>query len=205
MLLMVLVLCISGSCSVAKQSESLCQPNLYDLKLFGLLQKMKEVHPMEDRLMCTSLEIQFEQDGTITVISGYLYGYDQDNQLKSGYQVSYHAAKSDQLSIAYQNWAGDTATPYDPENDFHRLCWMVDQVNIQQAVSSMQQNEQQVQYVLSSYGIRDLGSDATGLYAVNADGSVVPYPVEEAPYRGQSFSVYDQLEQRVNRYMYRGW
>ncbi|MDF2884321.1 MAG: repeat-containing glycosyl hydrolase, partial [Clostridiaceae bacterium] len=78
--------------------------NLYTLKLQGIINILKDKEKTEPNLMTNSVDIKFEKDGTIISFETYIYGFDNNYNLKSGYLLYYDRSKSSKVTIHKQDW-----------------------------------------------------------------------------------------------------
>lgn len=160
--------------------------NFYKLRLSGIMALVKSKENVEPHLMTNSLDIKFENDGTITSIDTYIYGFDKDNNLKSGYLLYYDESKGNKLTIHKQDFKSGGNVKYDANNDLSIVINMLNNIPLKQETSSWNQPNLAVMYK----GIRNWGGAADGIRFINKSGLIsisdnIPEKIE-----GPTVSVY---------------
>ncbi|MBS4214793.1 hypothetical protein [Neobacillus rhizophilus] len=144
--------------------------NFYAAKLDGILDSVKEKMELEPYLMTNDLKIDFEKDGTITDIYMYVYGFDQDRKLQSGYLIYFDKTKSNKVKIHKQDWHGEGTTVYDPNNDLSIVINMLKWIPVKDEVKRWNEEHYAVMYK----GIRNWGIIREGIRYMDEKGKVIP-------------------------------
>lgn len=141
---------------------------------------------IEPNLMTENIDVVFYSDGLVRSISGYLYGFDKNYDLKSGYAIDYSVAGK--LFVHRQKFDSGGTKTYNLSNDFEQLCDLVDAIDLQTVVGNFNSEL----CGLLSKGVRDFGYNDENLTEIKPDGSLAPCHAEsrDTPLVGQSFSVY---------------
>ncbi|WP_462412860.1 hypothetical protein [Neobacillus sp. Marseille-QA0830] len=120
--------------------------NFYKTKLDGIIDSVKTKMEMEPYLMTNDLKIEFDKDGTITSIDTYIYGFDQNRKLQSGYLIYYDKTKGNKVTIHTQDWNGKGTTVYDPNNDLSLVANMLKWIPVKEEVKRWNEEKNAVLY-----------------------------------------------------------
>lgn len=140
--------------------------NFYQTKLTGIIDSVKSKIKLEPYLMTNDLEIKFAKDGTITSIETYIYGYDKNKKLQSGYLVYYDKTKSNKLTVHKQDWNGDGTTKYEQDNDLSIVIKMLNSIPVEDEVKQWNEDNLAVMYK----GIRSWGYNTNGIQFIGENG-----------------------------------
>ncbi|WP_318503138.1 hypothetical protein [Bacillus sp. T3] len=172
--------------------------NFYTTKLDGILASVKEEMELEPFLMTNNLEIEFEQDGTITEIYMYIYGFDQNQKLQSGYLIY---TKGNKVKVHKQDWNGQGTTVYDPNNDLSIVINMLKLIPIKSEVKDWNEDNYAVLYK----GIRTWSS-SEGIRFIDQKGKIHIPSTPDMVNSGPSISLYVPGKEDLiipKRYVYR--
>ncbi|MEK5522874.1 hypothetical protein B5V89_18915 [Heyndrickxia sporothermodurans] len=142
--------------------------NFYSTKLTGIIDSVKSKIKLEPYLMTNDLEIRFAKDGTITSIETYIYGYDKNKKLQSGYLVYYDKTKSNKITVHKQHWNGEGTTKYEPDNDLSIVINMLNSIPVEDEVKQWNEDNLAVMYK----GIRSWGYNTTGIHFIGENGKI---------------------------------
>lgn len=159
--------------------------NFYSTKLDGIIDSVKAEMELEPYLMTNDLEIEFEQDGTITYIDMYINGFDQNQKQQSGYLVYFDKTKDKKVQIHKQDWNGEGPTVYDPNNDLTMVIKMMEWIPIKDQVKRWNEENNAVLYK----GIRNWGAIDEGIRYIDENGKTIPSTTDPGNY-GPTISLY---------------
>lgn len=174
--------------------------NLYEAKLDGILESIEAEMEMEPYLSTNDLEIAFEKDGTISRIYSYIYGFDQDKRLQSGYLLSMEE-KDNKLTVHKQDWHGEGTKTYDPDNDLSIVAKMLNFIPIEKEVNGWNEDHFAILYK----GIRDWGYNLDGIRFIYENGEIATPITVSKEITGPSVSLYVPGKEEVitpKRYIY---
>lgn len=160
--------------------------NFYSSRLGGIMNSLGGKIDLEPYLMTNSLVVKFQKDGTITGIETYIYGFDKDYKLKSGYLLYYDKSKGSKMKVHKQNWGGGGTTAYNPENDLSVLINILSKMPIEEDVKSWSETS----YAVSYKGIRSWGYNLQGIRFIDKNGKVTIPSTGSEEIRGPSVSLY---------------
>ncbi|WP_248737079.1 hypothetical protein [Neobacillus rhizosphaerae] len=158
--------------------------NFYTTKLSGIIDSVKAKMELEPYLMTNDLEIEFEQDGTITNIYTYIYGFDQNQKLQSGYLIYFDKTKSNKVKIHKQDWNGEGTTVYNPNNDLSIVINMLKWIPVKDEVKPWNEDNNAVLYK----GIRDW-KNPEGIRFIDEKGKIY-IPSKADTETGPTISLY---------------
>jgi hypothetical protein len=124
----------------------LSNENFYKTKLGGIMDSVKAEMELEPYLMTDDLKIEFQQDGTITSIETYIYGFDQNKKLQSGYLIYFDITKDKKVTVHKQDWKGQGTTIYDHNNDLSIVLKMLKWIPVKEEVTSWNEEKYAVLY-----------------------------------------------------------
>lgn len=160
--------------------------NFYTSRLEGIMGSLKGRVDLEPHLMTNSLVVKFKKDGTITSIETYVYGFDKDYKLKSGYLLYYDVSKGSRMMVHKQDWGGQGTMAYNPKNDLSILINILNKMPIEDSI----QNWDEKGYAVSYKGIRNWGYNLQGIRFIDDKGNItIPSSASEAVL-GPSVSLY---------------
>lgn len=160
--------------------------NFYTSRLEGIMGSLKGRVDLEPHLMTNSLVVKFKKDGTITSIETYIYGFDKDYKLKSGYLLYYDVSKGSRMTVHKQDWGGQGTMAYNPQNDLSILINMLNKMPIEDSI----QNWDEKGYAVLYKGIRNWGYNLQGIRFIDDKGNItIPSSASEAVL-GPSVSLY---------------
>lgn len=159
--------------------------NFYTTKLEGILDPVNTKMELEPYLMTNDLKIEFDKDGTITEIYMYIYGFDQNRKLQSGYLIYFDKTKDNKVKIHKQDWNGEETTVYDPNNDLSIVINMLKWIPVKDEVKRW--NEEQ--YAVLYKGIRNWGIVREGIRYMDEKGKDIPATAEDGN-SGPTISLY---------------
>ena len=160
--------------------------NFYNSKLKGIIDSVKDKTELEPHLMTNSLDVKFKKDGTITSIETYIYGFDKDYKLKSGYLLYYDKSKESKITIHKQDWAGGGTMKYDSANDLSIVIDILSKIPVKNEVK--QWNEES--YGITYKGIRSWGYNLEGIRFINSYGKITIPSSAPEEIKGPTISVY---------------
>lgn len=176
--------------------------NFYTSKLEGIIHSVKTKVDLEPNLMTNNLVVKFEKDGTITSIETYIYGFDKNYKLKSGYLLYYDKSKENKLTIHKQDWGDGGNTKYDPENDLSVVINMLNNIPVKEDIK--QWNEKS--YAVAYKGIRNWGYNLEGIRLINKEGKTEIPSIPSQQIIGPTVSVYCPGKEQVitpHRFVYK--
>jgi hypothetical protein len=178
----------------------LANDNFYSTKLDGILDSVKAEMELEPYLMTNNLEIEFEKDGTITYISTYIYVFDQNKKLQSGYSIYIDRTKSKKVKIWKQDWLGQGTKVYNPYNDLSIVINMLKWIPVKNEVKRWNEDKYAVLYK----GIRTWNSPE-GIRFIDGKGKIHIPSKPDIVNSGPSISLYVPGKEDViipKRYIY---
>ncbi|WP_423337058.1 YcxB family protein [Neobacillus sp. 19] len=177
--------------------------NFYSTKLDGILDSVKAKMELEPYLMTNDLKIEFAQDGTITDIYTYIYGFDQNQKLQSGYLIYFDKSKGNKLKVHKQDWNGQGTTVYDPNNDLSIVIDMLNWIPVEDQVKQWKEEKNAVLYK----GIRNWGIIQEGIHFIDENGKTIPSIADPENY-GPTISLYIPGKEEIitpQRYIYKAF
>ncbi|MCH6267679.1 hypothetical protein [Neobacillus citreus] len=159
--------------------------NFYTTKLDGIIDSVNEKMKLEPYLMTNDLRIDFEKDGTIAEIYIYIYGFDQDKKLQSGYLIYFDKKKNNKVKIHKQDWNGEGTTVYDPNNDLSIVINMLKWIPVKEEVKRWNEGRYAVLYK----GIRNWGITRDGIHYIDEKGKAIP-SIADPGNSGPTISLY---------------
>ena len=195
-----MMLAMVAACSDKAEIENV-EYNFYGKRLRVVTDILnKECGEIEPNLMTNNIDVVFYSDGLIRSISGYIYGFDENYKLTSGYAIDYSV--TGKLFVHKQDFNGKGSVEYELDNDFEQLCSLIDLIDMESVVSEL---DSEICGLLSK-GIRDFGYDDTNLTEITRSGELVACDAahRETPFKGQSFSLYvsGRSHELYRRYIY---
>jgi hypothetical protein len=175
--------------------------NFYSTKLDGLIDLINAKMELEPYLITNDVEIEFEQDGTITDIYMYISGFDQNQKQQSGYLIFFHKTKSNKIQIHKQDWNGQGPTVYDPKNDLSMVINMLKWIPVKDQVNRWDEEKNAVLYK----GIRNWGVIDEGIHFIDENGKTIPETADPGNF-GPTISLYIPGKEDVitpQRYIYK--
>ncbi|MFB6468202.1 YcxB family protein [Cytobacillus sp. Hz8] len=160
--------------------------NFYQTRLNGIIDSVRAKVKLEPYLMTNDLEINFAKDGTITSIDTYIYGFDQNKKLKSGYLIYFDKAKDNKVTIHKQDWHGQGTTVYDPNNDFSIIMNMLESIPVEKEVKRWNEENAAVMYK----GIRNWGYNLDGIRFISKMGKIFIPSIADTEITGPTISLY---------------
>jgi hypothetical protein len=181
--------------------------NFYTSKLDGILDSVNAKMKLEPYLMTNDIEIEFKQDGTITEIYTFIYGFDQNQKLQSGYLIY---TKGNKIKLHKQDWNGQGTEVYNPNNDLSIVVNMLKSIPIKEEVKRWNEETNAILYKgirtwRSPEGIRmidengeiyipSMADSETGptisLYVPGKEDTIIPQRyIYEQFYRGEDFPI----------------
>ncbi|QTN00557.1 hypothetical protein ERJ70_15385 [Sediminibacillus dalangtanensis] len=176
--------------------------DFFTAKLEGVMEDVKEKMDMEPNLMTNDLEIEFDRDGTITSIYMYLYGYDDEHLLQSGYLIYSEKPAGNKVTVHKQDWEGEGTETYNPANDFSIVINMLDNIDLEADIKNWEANHFGVLYK----GIRNWGGNHEGIVYLDENGEHSFPAVSDWGIAGPSVSLYvPGKEEQITpiRYVYK--
>jgi len=159
--------------------------NYYTAKLEGIIDSVRAKMELETYLMTNDLKIEFEQDGTISDIYMYIYGFDQNQNLQSGYLIYYDKTKGHKVTIHKQDWNGEGTEVYDPNNDLSIVIQMLNEIPVKDEVKRWNEDKNAVLYK----GIRNWGN-LDGIRFIDKKGKIHIPSIADAEIVGPTISLY---------------
>ena len=160
--------------------------NMYTLKFQGIINILKDKEKTEPNLMTNSVDIKFEKDGTIKSFETYIYGFDNDYNLKSGYLLYYDRSKSSKVTIHKQDWGSKGTIKYNSQNDLSIIINMLNKINVKDDVKVWNEPT----YAIMYKGIRDFGYNLDGIRLIDKDGNITIPKTAEDDIKGPAISIY---------------
>lgn len=173
--------------------------NLYTLKLQGIINILKEKENPEPNLMTNSLDIKFKNDGTIISFETYIYGFDKNYNLKSGYLLYYDKSKSSKVTIHKQDWGSGGTTKYNAENDLSIVINMMNKIPVKNQVKGWNESTFAIMYK----GIRNWGYNLDGIKLIDNSGNITTPEIPTVNIKGPTISIYcPGKEQTITPYRF---
>ncbi|MCM3764508.1 hypothetical protein [Neobacillus niacini] len=138
--------------------------NFYTTRLEGIIDAVKAETELEPYLMTNDLKIEFNKDGTITDIYTYIYGFDENQKLQSGYLIY---TKGNKFKLHKQDWKGQGTAFYNPNNDLTIVIKMLNWIPVKEEVKQWNEEKNAVLYK----GIRDWRSP-DGIRFIDEKGKI---------------------------------
>lgn len=160
--------------------------NLYTMKLQGIINILKNKEKTEPNLMTNSLDIKFKKDGTIISFETYIYGFDNNYNLKSGYLLYYDRSKSTKVTIHKQDWGSKGTTKYNSENDLSIVINMLNKIPVKDEVKGWNESTFAIMYK----GIRDWGYNLDGIRFIDKNGNIIIPQIPKVNIKGPTISIY---------------
>lgn len=174
--------------------------NFYTTKLEGIIDSVKEKMELEPYLMTNDLEIEFDKDGTITDIYMYIYAFDENKKLQSGYLIYADKKKDNKVKVHKQDWHGEGTKVYDLNNDLSIVINMLKWIPVKDEVKRWNEENYAVLYK----GIRNW-SNLEGIRFIDKNGKISIPSVVNTAISGPTISLYiPGKEDRITpqRYVY---
>jgi hypothetical protein len=149
------------------------------------MDSVKAKMELEPYLMTNNLKIEFEQDGTITYIYTFIYGFDQKQKLQSSYLIFFDKTKGNKVKIDKQDWKGEGTTVYDPNNDLSIVINMLKWIPVKDEAKRWNEKNYAVLY----RGIRNWGVIREGIRFIDENGKAIPSIADPGNY-GPTISLY---------------
>lgn len=160
----------------------LATDNFYETKLDGIMNSVRAKMELEPYLMSNDIEIGFEKDGTITDLYMYIYGFDENQKLQSGYLIY---TRGNKIKLHKQDWNGDGTTVYDHNNDLSIVINMLNWIPVKDQVKRWDEENNAVMYK----GIRNWGVTREGIHYIDESGKTIPSSADPGNY-GPTISLY---------------
>lgn len=160
--------------------------HFYTTKLDGIIDAVDAEMDLEPYLMTNDLEIKFTMDGSITSIYTYIYGYDQNQILKSGYLVTFDKTKDKKIKIHKQDWDGEGTTVYNPDNDLSIVINMLKSIPVEDEVKQWNEENNAVLYK----GMRNWGYNIEGIHFIDENGKISIPSMPDSEIEGPTISLY---------------
>lgn len=142
--------------------------NFYQTKLTGIISSVKAKMKLEPYLMTNDLEIDFKKNGDLTSFDMYVYGFNQNKQLQSGYLIYYDQTKGNRITVHKQNWHGRGTTDFNPKNRLSIVMNMLNSIDVKDEVSQWNK----AHYAVLYKGIRNWGYNLQGIRFINKKGEI---------------------------------
>jgi hypothetical protein len=159
--------------------------NFYTTKLGGIIDSVKEKMELEPYLITNDLEIEFKKDGTITDIYMYIYAFDENKKLQSGYLIYADKTKVNMVKVHKQDWHGEGTVVYDPNNDLSIVINMLKWIPVEDETTHWNEENYAVLYK----GIRTWSS-LEGIQFIDKNGKISIPSVVNTAIAGPSISLY---------------
>jgi hypothetical protein len=175
--------------------------NFYSVRLDGIIDTVKAKMELEPLLMTDDLEVEFEQDGTITEIYTYIYGFDNNEKLISGYLIYFDRKKDNNVTVHKQDWNGQGTMVYNPDNDLSVVSKMLEWIPIKDEVKGWNEDKYAVLYK----GIRRWNS-LDGIRFIDGNGKIFFPTNADLVNTGPSISLYVPGKEDIispQRYVYK--
>jgi hypothetical protein len=172
--------------------------NFYATKLDGIIDSVKAKMELEPILMTEDVEIRFEQDGTITDIDMYIYGFDQNRKLQSTYSIF---IRDNKVKVQKHDWKGERPTVYNPNSDLSIVIKMLEWIPVKNEVKRWNEEKYAVLYK----GIKNWGAIHEGIHYIDENGEAIPETVDPGNY-GPTISLYVPGKEEMitpQRYIYK--
>ncbi len=184
-----------------KRSAVLVHDNIYESGIDGILKDIRtKVKLPETLCLATSFNLHFAPDGTIQTFDTMLYGFDEDGQFTDSYLITYHAARSEEITIYLGGAAG---ADFDVEKDLGPLVEAVSAMPLRETVGKWDGQES---FGILYYGTREWhGSE--GICYLNHKGESRLPSAKDDYFAGYSISVFCPEDEAIApvRYLYMGY
>ncbi|MFP7171777.1 hypothetical protein [Terribacillus sp. 7520-G] len=178
----------------SEEKAKLGSDNFYEVGIQGIIDAADDKVGMEPYLMTDNLEIEFDEDGTMTSIYAFVNGYDEDKVHRHNYLI-YNNDGGDSVVVDKQEW-DDDQYPYIPENDLKYVLDMMQYIPVQEVVERTGEKHNAIMYK----GVRDWALPENLQY-VTRDGEI--YPPSEGSVSGPTISLYvPGKEEEITPYRY---
>lgn len=187
-------LCACGS-NEKEKAFPLPEESFYDLRLTGLMEKVRELYTLEPYLCVSNVDVMFNKsDGRLRGVQISLHGYDENKLLRHSYLIdTVKRRDTDWIMVSPHGRDpadGKDERAYNPQNDFAVLCAMVDKMDLRADAQRMNHER----CGILSEGMRDFGYNTEDLYKSYPDGTSEPYRIAPGeggtPIMALSYSVY---------------
>lgn len=151
--------------------------------------------------MTNDLKIEFEKDGTITEIYMYVYGFDENQKLQSGYLIYSDKQKRNKVKVHKQEWNGQGTEVYDPRNNLSIVINMLNRIPIKTEIRGWNEDH----YAIMYKGIRTWSS-SEGIRFIDEKGKIYIPAKPDLVNSGPSISLYVPEKEDViipKRYIYK--
>ncbi|WP_172799148.1 hypothetical protein [Bacillus sp. FJAT-29814] len=155
--------------------------NFYTTRLNGIIEAVKAETELEPYLMTNDVKIEFNKDGTITDIYTYIYGFDKNQKLQSGYLIY---TKGNKIKLHKQDWKGQGTEVYNPNNDLSIVIKMLNWIPVKEEIKQWNEEKNAVLYK----GIRDWRSPE-GIRFIDEKGKIY-IPATSETETGPTISLY---------------
>ncbi|SDD35480.1 hypothetical protein SAMN05421663_109143 [Terribacillus halophilus] len=178
----------------SEERAKLGSDNFYEVGIEGIIGAVDDKVGLEPYLMTDSLEIEFDEDGTMTSIYAFINGYDENKVHRHNYLI-YNNDGGDNVIVDKQEW-NDDRYPYVPENDLKYVLDMMQSIPVQEVVEQKGEKHNAIMYK----GVRDWAFPENLQY-VTRDGEI--YPPDLGSVSGPTISLYvPGKEEEITPYRY---
>ena len=139
-----------------KKTVEIAHDNVFSDGIGEMIGDLEQKLQMPEELyVATSFNLHFKPDGTVTSLETYLYGKDDKGNLKT-YLISYDGSHSKRATVYLD---GSVSEQEENSKKLQPMLDILKQVNLKEAVQQWDEDE----YGIIYYGVRDWGSDPTGI------------------------------------------
>lgn len=179
--------------------------NIYENGFQNILNTIQEKEELMPFLMPKNFSMEFSPQGTILKFDIYIYGYDENYELKNGYLIYYDASKSDEFTIHRQDYEENTTLKkeYQSNNDLYYLIYLLDIIPLQEEISEWNVSTYKLLY--KGYYLWD--SNTEGIRFVDKYGKITVPKITHHEIIGQSISLYYESDSETltpKRFVFQG-
>jgi hypothetical protein len=166
-----------------KRAVEIANDNVFSDGIDEMIADLQQKLQMPEELyVATSFNLHFRPDGTITSLETYLYGKDDKGNLKT-YLISYDGNHSKRATVYLD---GSVSEQGKKSKKLQPMIDILKQVNLKEAVQQWDEEE----YGIIYYGVRDWGSDSTGIIWLESNEDRAANAETASNIRGYTVSVF---------------
>lgn len=166
-----------------KKEIKLEHNNIYEDGIEGLFNDINDkVHMPETLYVSDDFSLEFDSDGTIQSIYGFLYGKNDKDELES-YLISYDSNKSKKIIISLNGYVN---ADFNEDKRLEPLIDTMKAIPLKETVSNWNEN----QYGILYYGKRSFGFNKEGIVYIDSEGNTKSPGEIHSEIIGYTVSVY---------------
>lgn len=166
-----------------KRKVEFVHDNVYKDDLVGLFADLQTKIDLPDELYLSNhFDLTFDKDGQITSLYSFLYGLNDDGEIKS-FLIDYNRSKSNDITVFLN---GYTDTPFDETMKLQPLLDSVKILPIKETVKDWNEETLGIYYA----GYRSWGYNTEGILYFDENGDTFPIETAQNEITGYTVSVY---------------